>query len=130
MAQLRQDYAEFAAREAEIVVVGPEDQSAFVGYWDKEKLPFVGLADPDHTVANRYRQEVKLLKMGRMPATVVVDKTGEIVYLHYGDSMKDIPANAEILAVLDERNQALQAVFGAKPISLTADPSRVVSTKN
>jgi peroxiredoxin Q/BCP len=118
MAQLRQDYAEFQKREAEIVIVGPEDPSAFVSYWDKEKLPFVGLADPDHTVANRYGQEVKLLKMGRMPAMMVVDKMGEIIYVHYGDSMKDIPANREILAVLDERNQELEGAFGALGVQL------------
>jgi peroxiredoxin Q/BCP len=130
MAQLRQDYAEFEKREAEIVIVGPEDQSAFVGYWDKENLPFVGLADPDHTVANRYGQEVKLLKMGRMPATVVVDKTGEIIYLHYGDSMKDIPANHEILAVLDERNQTLSAAFGAAPVSQPIELSSAPAIRN
>jgi peroxiredoxin Q/BCP len=115
MAQLRQDYAEFKKRDAEIVIVGPEDRSAFVSYWAKESLPYVGLADPDHTVASRYGQEVKLLKMGRMPATIVVDKTGQIIYTHYGDSMKDIPANREILAVVDQRHQELQAAFGATP---------------
>ena len=113
MAQLRQDYAEFAKRDAEIVVVGPEDRGAFASYWDKESLPFVGLPDPDHSVANLYGQEVKLLKMGRMPAMMVIDKTGEIIYVHYADSMKDIPANSEVLAVLDERNQVLAAAFGA-----------------
>ena len=113
MAQLRQDYAEFEKRDAEIVVVGPEDSSAFASYWDKESLPFVGLPDPDHSVANRYGQEVKLLKMGRMPAMMVIDKTGEIIYIHYANSMKDIPANRDVLAVLDERNQELAAAFGA-----------------
>ena len=113
MAQLRQDYAEFEKRDVEIVVVGPEDRGAFASYWKKESLPFVGLPDPDHSVANRYGQEVKLLKMGRMPAMMVIDKTGEIIYVHYADSMKDIPANREVLAVLDERNQELAAAFGA-----------------
>ena len=79
----------------------------------KRGLPFVGLPDPDHSVANLYGQEVKLLKMGRMPAMMVIDKTGEIIYVHYADSMKDIPANSEVLAVLDERNQELAVAFGA-----------------
>ena len=68
MAQLRQDYQKFVARNAEILVVGPEDQSAFTRYWQKEDLPFIGLPDPDHRVANLYRQQVNLLKFGRMPA--------------------------------------------------------------
>ncbi len=104
MAQLRQDYQEFVARDAEIVVVGPDDQRAFQDYWRKEDLPFVGLADPTHTVARRYGQEVKLLRAGRMPALMVVDKAGQVVYTHYGGSMSDIPSNREILAVLDELN--------------------------
>jgi peroxiredoxin Q/BCP len=105
MAQLRQEYDEFVIRDAEIVVVGPDDQRAFQDYWRREGLPFVGLADPTHTVALRYGQEVKLLKWGRMPALMVVDKTGQVVYAHYGGSMSDIPPNREILAVLDELNQ-------------------------
>ena len=104
MAQLRREYNEFVARDAEIVVVGPEDRSAFKTYWEKERLPFVGLADPEHSVADRYGQEVKLLKMGRMPALVVVGKDGAIYYQHYGDSMRDIPANREILTLLEDLN--------------------------
>jgi peroxiredoxin len=104
MAQLRQDYQEFVARDAEIVVVGPDDEQAFKDYWQKEDLPFVGLADPTHSVANRYGQEVKLLRLGRMPALMVIDKAGKVRYKHYGGSMADIPSTSEILALLDELN--------------------------
>jgi peroxiredoxin Q/BCP len=106
MAQLRQDYQQFVDRDAVILVVGPEDRQAFAGYWQKEQLPFVGLPDPDHVVANRYGQQVKLLKMGRMPAMMVIDRQGQVRYQHYGDSMRDIPANQEILDLLDQLNQA------------------------
>lgn len=105
MAQLRQDYQEFVARGAEVVVVGPEDGPAFQAYWQKEQLPFVGLPDPKHTVADLYGQQVKLLKMGRMPALMVVDKEGQVRYQHYGNSMRDIPPNDEILALLDDLNR-------------------------
>ena len=105
MAQLRQDYQEFTARGAEVVVVGPDSESDFVDYWQKEDIPFVGLADPTHTVARRYGQEVKLLKFGRMPAMMVIDKAGVVRYKHYGDAMSDIPPNPQILAILDELNQ-------------------------
>jgi peroxiredoxin len=105
MAQLRQDYQKFVERDAEIVVVGPDDRRAFRDYWRKEDLPFVGLADPTHAVARRYGQEVKLLKLGRMPALMVVDKGGQVVYTHYGRSMSDIPPNAQILSILDRLNQ-------------------------
>jgi peroxiredoxin len=105
MAQLRQDYAAFVGRDAEILVVGPEDQPAFQKYWQKQELPFVGLPDPQHTVADLYGQQVKLLKLGRLPALIVVDKKGQMRYQHHGESMSDIPPNAEILALLDDLNQ-------------------------
>ena len=105
MAQLRQDYDQFVARDAEVVVVGPESKEAFAAYWADEKLPFVGLPDPEHTVLKRYGQEVNLFKLGRMPAQVIVDKSGQARYVHYGHSMSDIPPNAELLGLLDKINQ-------------------------
>ncbi len=74
-------------------------------YWRKQDLPFIGLPDPDHQVATRFGQEVSLLKLGRLPALLVVDKQGQISYKHYGHSMLDIPPNREILALLDHLNR-------------------------
>jgi peroxiredoxin len=105
MAQLRQDYQEFVDRDAEVVVVGPDSEQAFKDFWRKEEIPYVGLADPTHIVARRYGQEVKLLKMGRMPALMFIDKTGQVAYKHYGGAMSDIPPNPQILAILDGLNQ-------------------------
>jgi peroxiredoxin len=105
MAQLRQDYQQFVDRGTEVVVVGPDDERAFRDYWRKESLPFVGLADPGSAVARLYGQEVSLLKFGRLPALMVIDKAGQIRHNHYGGSMSDIPPNAEILAVLDGLNR-------------------------
>ena len=87
------------------LAVGPDSEPAFKDYWQKESLPFVGLADPTHTVARRYGQEVRLLKGGRMPALMVISKDGEVAYKHYGGSMSDIPPNTQILAILDELNR-------------------------
>jgi peroxiredoxin Q/BCP len=105
MAQLRQDYGQFVEREAEIVVVGPEDGAAFREYWEKEMVPFVGLPDPKHSVLKVYGQEVNLFKLGRMPAQVVVDRQGMARYVHYGHSISDIPPNGELLSLLDGLNQ-------------------------
>jgi peroxiredoxin len=106
MAQLRQDYDAFVARGAEVIVVGPDDQDAFRAYWEREHLPFIGLANPDLGVLNLYKQQVRLLKFGRLPALVVIDKQGRITYQHYGSSMRDIPPNDGLLAVLDDLNQS------------------------
>ena len=104
MAQLRQDFAKFEQRQTTILVVGPENAAAFVRYWHENGLPFVGLPDPTHSVLKLYGQEVNLFKLGRMPAQVVVDKKGMARFVHYGDSMSDIPENGELLALLDALN--------------------------
>ncbi len=101
MAQLRQGHEEFVKRGAEVVVVGPEKAEAFQKYWAKESLPFVGLPDPSHSVLKLYGQEIKLFKLGRMPAQVLVDKKGLARFVHYGHSMSDIPGNEELLKILD-----------------------------
>ena len=104
MAQLRQDYPEFIKRQAQVIVVGPENSQAFATYWRTHKLPFIGLPDPKASVLKLYGQEVNLFKLGRMPAQVIIDKSGMVRYCHYGHAMSDIPENAEILACLDELN--------------------------
>jgi peroxiredoxin len=104
MAQLRQDYSEFVKRGAEVVVIGPEDATAFERYWREHDLPFIGLPDPKASVLKQYGQEVNLFKLGRMPAQVIVDKTGIARFVHYGHSMSDIPENAEVISLLDKLN--------------------------
>jgi len=105
MAQLRQDKTEFEKRDTEIIVVGPEDAEAFRNYWQENDLSFIGLPDPKASVLKLYGQEVNLFKLGRMPAQVVVDKSGTARFVHYGHSMSDIPENAELFTLLDEINQ-------------------------
>ena len=101
MAQLRQEHEEFAKRQTVVVVVGPENATAFGRYWADHELPFIGLPDPRHRVLKLYGQEVKLFKLGRMPAQVLVEKAGAARFVHYGHEMSDIPSNAEILGAID-----------------------------
>ena len=105
MAQLRQDYEKFIGKESEILVVGPDDQAAYQEYWSRNDLPFIGLPDPRHHVADLYGQQVKLLRAGRMPAMMLIDKAGKIRFQHYANSMRDIPTNKSILGILDKLNQ-------------------------
>jgi len=71
-------------------------------------MPFTGIPDPEHKIANLYGQKVNLLKLGRMPAMIVIDKRSKIRYQHYGESMSDIPEDEEVLALLDELNKGGQ----------------------
>ena len=102
MAQLRHDYQKFVARGVEVIAVGPDSEPAFTNYWEKEKMPFIGLADPEHEIARQYEQEVNLLKLGRMPAQILIDLDGVVRFVHYSNSMADITENKEILDRIDE----------------------------
>ena len=104
MAQLRQDYGKFTQRGAEILVINPEDADQVAKFWNQERLPFPGLVDAEHKVADEYGQKVSLLRMGRLPSLMVIDRDGNIAYAHQGGMMNDIPENREVLAVLDKLN--------------------------
>ncbi len=102
---MREDYEAFKARDAEILVIGPEGPRRFKQVWEEQGYPFVGFSDYKHSVADLYGQEVKLLKLGRMPAMLIVDRAGVIQFTHFGDDMADIPKNADVLALLDRLNE-------------------------
>jgi peroxiredoxin len=109
MMQLHHDFDKFRERDTIVVAVGPENADSFKKYWEKNNLPFYGLPDENHTVLKHYGQEFKLLKLGRMPAQMIVDKKGILRYVHYGQSMEDIPSNEELFQLLD----GLQAEEGS-----------------
>jgi peroxiredoxin Q/BCP len=109
MAQLRQDYKEFVVRNAEVLIVSPEDEAQVVSFWEKERMPMPGLVDPGHEVANQYGQKVSLLQMGRLPTLLVLDRSGAVRYEHRGSNMMDIPQNKQLLALLDELNREWEA---------------------
>ncbi len=98
---MREEYDRFVEKDTEILVIGPEGPRRFKQVWEAELFPFVGFSDYKHSVANRYGQEVKLLKLGRMPAMLIVDREGVIQFVHLGDNMADIPRNEDVLTLLD-----------------------------
>jgi peroxiredoxin len=60
--------------------------------------------DETKKIPKLLNQEIKIIKMGRMPGLLVVDKKGIIRYAYYGENMHDIPENDEILEVLANIN--------------------------
>lgn len=104
MVQMGRDYKEFVNRNAEVVILGPNSPESFQRTWDIEELSMIGLSDPDSSVANSYHQEVKFMRMGRLPALLVLDQKGIIRFLHFGKSMTDIPENSQVFQILDEIN--------------------------
>jgi peroxiredoxin len=101
---MRDHYSEFISRGAEIVAVGPDGTSSFQRYWESEKIPYVGLPDPEKKVLRLYKQEINIFKLGRMPLNCVVDINGRIRYIHFGSNMTDIPDNETFLHVIDQIN--------------------------
>jgi peroxiredoxin len=101
---MRDHYSEFISRGAEIVAVGPDGTSSFQRYWESEKIPYVGLPDPEKKVLRLYKQEINIFKLGRMPLNCVVDINGRIRYVHFGSNMTDIPDNETFLHVIDQIN--------------------------
>lgn len=102
MAQLRQNYDQFVARDTAVLVIGPDDEKRFSDYFSEHNLPFIGIPDPKHSVLKLYGQQVKIFKFGRMPAQLLVDKEGIVRFVHYGHDMQDIPKTEEMLALIDQ----------------------------
>ena len=68
----------------------------------KEKFPI--FYDENKDVVKRLHQEFKILKFGRMPALLIVDKEGVIKFAYYSNSMSDILKNKELFKVLENLN--------------------------
>lgn len=84
-----------------MITIGPDGPRAFKKYWEEEKIPFPGCSDIGSKVADVYRQEVNILKLGRMPAEFIIDQSGIIRYLHYGESMSDIPSVDDLIRQIE-----------------------------
>ncbi|GBD22254.1 Putative peroxiredoxin bcp [bacterium HR28] len=103
---MRRDYEQFRKVGAEVVVIAPDGPRSVRSYWERQQLPFPVISDPEHRLAARFGQEVKLMKLGRMPAVIVIDAEGVIRAAWYGESMRDIPDTAAVLAALQSPRAA------------------------
>jgi peroxiredoxin Q/BCP len=101
---MRDHYSKFISRGAEIVAVGPDGTNPFQRYWENEKIPYIGLPDPEKNVLRLYKQEVNIFKLGRMPMNCIVGIDGRIRYIHFSSNMADIPDNETFLNVIDQLN--------------------------
>lgn len=106
MARFRDSYSGYVERGAELLAVGPDALEPFQRYWEREHIPFIGMPDPDHTVAKMYRQEVNMFKFGRMPMNCIIDTEGYIRYIHYSANRLDYPDTEIFFSVIDELNKA------------------------
>ena len=90
----------FQKLNCEVLAIGPDSPAKFKEYCQQNNIPFAGLADRGSKVAEQYYQEVSVWKLGRMPATFLVNLEGKIFWFHYGHSMMDIPSTEELLQLV------------------------------
>ncbi len=102
---MHRDSKLFSDNDTVIISVGPDDKKRFRNYWEVNDYTFIGLPDEKHSVLKLYGQQVKLFKLGRQPAQMLIDKNGILRFIHYGHSMGDIPSNDEMLKLIAEMNQ-------------------------
>jgi peroxiredoxin Q/BCP len=108
MAQLREHYPLFVESNTEVIAVGPEEPGEFKTWWQANQMPFIGIADPKHKIADLFGQKVNVLKLGRMPASFLVDKTGLIRFSYFGSSMSDIPESKKVLDLINHLNEEVK----------------------
>lgn len=94
---MQEDYEKFRQAGAKIVVVARHSDEEMRKYWKKNSLPYYGVPDPDARLGRLYGQQWHLLKLGLMPALLVIDADEWVVFSHYSKSMADIPSNETVL---------------------------------
>ena len=107
MEQLLQDYQKYVESDTEVIVIGPESADEFSKWWHEHKMPFVGIPDPNHSIAKSYNQKITLFYGGRLPALVVIDKDFKIRASYASGSPSDIPSDDEVLSLIAKLNQEI-----------------------
>ncbi len=100
--QLHKDKHEFEKRSIKVVVICPEKLNNIHKFLSSEFLDLEFVSDPKHILANKYNQQVKILKLGRLPAQIILDKNGKKVFEHFANSMRDIVENHKIFDIVDK----------------------------
>ncbi len=100
MMQLHQDADKFEEKKIKLIAICPEKIEKVKKFQEEKNLNFDLVSDYDHYLADKYGQETKILKLGRMPAQIIIDKERKIFCKHYASSMRDIIENDEVLKKL------------------------------
>jgi len=98
---LRDRYSEFTERGAEIVAIAPDTVDSARTFFEREKLPFQCLPDPDREVFRMYDVKSAMISLGQRPGLFIVDKDGVVRFAHLGFQQWEIPSVDDTLAKLD-----------------------------
>ncbi len=98
--KLARSYKSFVQLDTEIIAVGPDRKSAFEKFFTAQRIPFPGVPDPQQTILETYGQQSSLIRFGRLPAQLLIDKKGVVRFADYGKSMRDIAPVDELINFL------------------------------
>ena len=94
-------YEQFQAVNTEIYAIlvdELENAKTMASRYARGKFPIY--YDLNKTIAKALNQQVKILRFGRMPGMLILDKQGIVQFAYYSKSMSDIPPTPEILELL------------------------------
>jgi peroxiredoxin len=104
-ARLRKDLEKFEELDGYLYTIMADNEKNAKKMEEKYARKYPVFYDETKKVPKLLKQEIRLLKLGRMPGLLVVDKKGIIQYAYYGKNMHDIPENEEIIGVLRRINK-------------------------
>ncbi len=96
MVRLHQEKDFLKSKNVNLVVIVPENEAGLTKYLNNTSINLNFVSDSKHTIADKYHQAVKFLKLGRMPAQILLDKDLNVVYEHHASNMKDVVLESEI----------------------------------
>lgn len=85
-----------------VVVIGPDSRQRLQDYFQRNRLSFVAIADPEGGLLEQWGQVVVWWRLGRMPSALGVDSGGRVVWMHQGRWMSDLPDWDEALQTLSK----------------------------
>lgn len=98
--KLGNEYEKFKELNAVIYAILPDNLENAQNFESEFAKEYPIYYDDKKKVNKMLKQEVKPLKLGRMPALLIIDKQAIIRYAYYSDSMSDIPENEELFKII------------------------------
>ncbi|RJQ51728.1 MAG: hypothetical protein C4521_11670 [Actinobacteria bacterium] len=105
LAQLREDHQKLREGHVPVFVIAPHTAEELAEYWEQNRIPVIGLADPDSEVSKAYGQEF-VPPEGWMPAMIGLDAEHKVAYTHYGRDQRDVATSKEIIDLMPKLAEA------------------------
>ncbi len=98
---MRDRIEEFEKRGVQLLAIAPDSLEHAQSYFQRNDIPFPGLADPERKVYRHYDVKSALVSLGQRPGLFIVDGDGVVRYAHLGWQQWEIPSVEETLRELD-----------------------------